>query len=51
MMMKNSKNLKGIGSNVVEIISSHLHGQTESDYEFMRGYVVFRSRFEFTPPA
>jgi len=52
MMMKmNSKNLKGIDNYIVEIIISHFLGEAESNHEFMRGYAVFRSRFEFTPPA
>ena len=49
-MMMNSKNLKGIDSNVVEIISSHLPGETDSNYEFMSGYAVLRSRFDLQLP-
>jgi hypothetical protein len=49
--MINSKYLKGIYNNIIDIISSYLPGETESNHEFMKGYEVFLSRFEFTPPA
>jgi len=44
-MMTNGKNLRGIDNNVA------FAGETESNHEFMTGYAVFRSRFEFTSPT